>query len=126
MADVAYLCDCNFDKESNVIGLLCKYCKIKDDKLRESQWYEQVKIIKKYLILVENTRGSENKIPIVKTMFEYLLTQHIFIAKNPGFRKAVISKVDEFRTDENIDILLPVFDKFSIFIEELKNHQDYV
>ena len=121
----AVLCDCDFDEKSDIIGSLCKYCKIIDDKLRENQWYEQIKVIKKYLSTVENTPGSENKIPIIYTLFEYLLTLPIFIAKNTGFRNAIINKIIEFKNYEDVTLLLPVFNKFDIFMEEIKNYPDY-
>jgi hypothetical protein len=123
----AVLCDCDFDENSNLISPLCKHCKILDDKQRENKWYEQIKVIKKYLSVVENTKEIKDKVLFLDKLFKYLLTQDVFLAKHTGFRNAVLNKIDELKDDENIREynLLPLLNNTSIFLNELKNHPDY-
>ena len=93
---VAILCDCDYDDESNIIGNLCKYCKVIDDKARENEWYEEVKVIKPMLLKSEYT-PSKDRIPIIRKLFEYIITRDKFMARNPSFRKTVKNKIDEFK-----------------------------
>ena len=121
---VAILCDCDYDDESNIIGNLCKYCKVIDDKARENEWYEEVKVIKPMLLKSEYT-PSKDRIPIIRKLFEYIITRDKFMARNPSFRKTVKNKVDEFKLEEKAASLADIFEKTEIYLEELKHHPEY-
>lgn len=123
---VAILCDCDYDEESNVIGNICKHCKKIDDIERQNEWYEEVKTIKKLLLQSENTQLVHNRIPIIRKMFEYILTRDKFMARNPNFRKSLKNKIDEFKLDQKAKDLADIFEKTEIYLEELKNHPEYL
>jgi uncharacterized protein YktA (UPF0223 family) len=122
----AFLCDCDYNEESEIIGDMCKYCKIKNDKLLKSEWHEEIKVIRKYLNTIEYINNYIDKIPILRKLFEYMITRPKFIAKNNGFRLVVISKMNEIKLNEQSDKLSDIFDKFNIFLEDLKNNDDYI
>lgn len=122
---VAVLCECDYDNESNIIGNMCKYCKEKDDIARKNEWYEEIKTIKKLLLQSENTPLVNNRIPIIREMFEYILTRDKFMARNSNFRNSFKNKIDEFKLDEKSACLADIFEKTEIYLEELKNHPEY-
>lgn len=121
---LAILCDCDYDEDSNVIGNMCKYCKEKDDIARKSEWYEEIKTIKKLLYQSENI-SADNRIPIIRKIFEYILTRDKFIARNSSFRKTLINKIEEFKLEEKAANLADVFNKMDIYLEEIKKHPEY-
>jgi hypothetical protein len=121
----AILCNCEYTEDSKLIGNLCSHCKVKDDKLRQSVWYEEIKTIACFLNEFEYYESINDRLSIMAKIFEYILTRHDFMAKNPGFRIQVIRKIDECRRDERAFSLIHIFDKTSIFLEELKNYPDY-
>jgi hypothetical protein len=121
---VAVLCDCDYDNESQIIGNLCKYCKVIDDKARENEWYEEIKTIKKLLLQSENT-PVDNRIPIIRKLFEYILTRDKFMSRNSNFRNTLKNKIEEFKLDEKAVCLADIFEKTEIYLEELKNHPEY-
>ena len=45
----AVLCNCEYTEDSKLIGSLCSHCKVIDDKLRQSLWYEEIKTINCFL-----------------------------------------------------------------------------
>jgi hypothetical protein len=55
-----------------------------------------------------------------------MITRPKFIAKNNGFRLVVISKMNEIKLNEKANKLSNLFNKFNIYLEELKNHDDYI
>ena len=120
----AILCDCNYDEESNVIGNMCKYCKEKDDIARENEWYEEIKTIQKLLLQTLNT-PSNDRIPLVHKLFEYILTIDKFMSCNSNFRNMVKNKIKEFKLDKNANYLIDILNKTEIYLEELKNNKNY-
>lgn len=60
-------------------------------------------IIKEYLAIVGNCYGQERKAIIAVLLFEILITKlgHDLIEKHYAFRKAVHSKIDEFKTESH-------------------------
>jgi hypothetical protein len=121
---VAVLCDCEYDNESYIIGNMCKYCKEKDDIARKNEWYEEIKTIKPLLLKCENT-PSNDRIPIIRKLFEYILTRNKFMARNSIFRNSLKNKINEFKLDEKAICLTDIFEKTEIYLEELKNHPEY-
>jgi hypothetical protein len=120
----AIFCDCDYDDTSNVIGNMCKYCKTRDDIARKNEWYDEIKTIKKYLLQSENL-PVDDRIPVIRELFEYILTRDKFMARNSKFRITTKNKMEEFKLDEKAACLLDIFNKMDIYLEELKHHPEY-
>ena len=118
----AILCDCEYSSEYIIISEKCNHCIEREKK----PWYTETKIINKYLRLIENTSDIPEKLTIHREMFEYILTCHNFMAKNPNFRKCVISKINEYKLDGRTECLDDIFDKLYIFNNNLITIDGYI
>jgi len=85
--------------------------------------------IKLYLELIEITKGSENKLPILTHMLDYFHTIPNFLCSYPKFRVAVVKKLEELKLDnvqsyynDTYDIKL---DSLKTFIDSLKFNPNY-
>jgi hypothetical protein len=122
----AILCDCEFTEESNVIGSICTHCKKREEIELAKPWHIEVKTIGKYLRQSENTSGINNKLPIIRTMFEFIMTRPIFISKNPNFRKTISNKIEEFIQIDEASSIKDILEQTKIFISNLSSRDDYM
>ena len=118
----AILCDCEYSSEYVIISEKCNHC----TKRESIPWYIEVKTIDKYIRLIEKTSDMPKKLLNTRQLFEYLLTCPTFIAKNPNFRRAVISKINEYKCDDVCISLIDIFDKVSLFINNLATIEGYI
>lgn len=124
--EIAVLCDCEFTDESNIIGSICTHCKKREEIELAKPWGIEVKTIAKYLRQCENAENINARLPIVKTMFEFIMTRPIFISKNPNFRNAIINKIEEIINVEEANSIRYILENTKIFISNLSSRDDYV
>jgi Rad3-related DNA helicase len=124
--DYAHFCDCDYDEQSKLVGIMCKHCKIiEDEGIAKNKWYKQIKKVSAYVKLTELQSNKEDRIIIVIELYEYLMTLPELVAEHKKFRTVTIEKVIKFKEEEDDENLIKTFDKFLLFIEELKNHPGY-
>ena len=124
--EIAVLCDCEFTEESNIIGSICTHCKKREEIELAKPWGIEVKTIAKYLRQSENAENINARLPIIRTMFEFIMTRPIFISKNPNFRNAIINKIEEIINVEEASSIKDILENTKIFISNLSSRDDYV
>lgn len=124
--EIAVLCDCEFTEESNIVGSICKHCKKREEIELAKPWSFEIKTIAKYLRQSENAENINSRLPIVKTMFEFIMSRPIFMSKNPNFRKAVINKIEEIIPVEEANSIKNILENTKAFISNLSSRDDYV
>jgi len=123
----AHFCDCDYDEKSNLIGIMCKHCqKIEDEGIAKNKWYKQIKKVSAYVRLTDLQSSKEDRIIIVIELYEYLMGLPELVAQHKNFRAVTILKVEKFKEEEDDENLIKTLDKFLLFVEELKNHPEYV
>jgi hypothetical protein len=122
---IAEKCDCIYDDDNNV-NFLCTNCKKYNDKEKANPWYIEIIIIRKYLQDCDIIEDLNLRIITIKKLFEFLLTRPDFIAKNPNFRKCLLSKIDQFKNDEQGKDLHSLCDNLNNFIKCLEDKDNYI
>jgi hypothetical protein len=122
---IAELCDCEYSDDSNILGSICTHCKKREEIEQAKPWYIEVKTIRKYFNQMDKSTSVDERLPIIRNIFEYILTRPIFIAANPNFRKAMLNKMNELRQCQDAASLKDVFDKTDKFIESLSDYNEY-
>jgi hypothetical protein len=122
---IGILCDCEYNDKNELINSLCNHCHLREEKQKSKPWYIEVKTISKYLKLQELTSNIEDRMVIMKDMFEYIMTCTKFMAQNPKFRITASLKIKEFREDPRSSSIKHILDKTNDFIENLKNVEGF-
>jgi hypothetical protein len=91
-----------------------------------AKWREDTATIREMLFAVDSADSTAEKVAKTMELFNYLLSKLNFLAAQPLFRRAVLNKMAELRTDERASALLPTFAKMETLLEELKSLPDYV
>jgi len=122
---IAVLCDCEYSDDSNILGSICTHC-IKREEIEQAKpWYIEIKTLKKYFDQMEKATSVDERLSIIRNIFEYILTRPIFIAANPNFRNAILNKMIEFKQCKDATSLNDVFDKTNKFIESLSEYNEF-
>jgi hypothetical protein len=111
----AVLCDCDY--EENILIKECKYC-IKP-------YNTEVTTLRNLLSSMEHKTLLSERLDLIRQIFEYILTCSDFIASQPGFRKAVSNKLNEFRSNEQCNSLTYLFDKMDVFLVTIQGNSLY-
>lgn len=122
---LAVLCNCEYSDDSNIIGTMCTHCKGRGEIERNKKWQYEVKVVNQHLYIFNNKVLIEERVPIIKEIFEFLLTRPHFIANNPRFRETLILKIEEFQADPHAECLKETLDKMTIFLDTLESHEEY-
>jgi hypothetical protein len=122
---IAEQCNCIYDDTDN-IKFLCINCKKIEDKNKTTPWYFEINTIQNYLYNTELTDNINIRIIIIKKLFEFLLTREEFIAKSPKFRESLLSKIDQFKNDEQAKELHSLCENLKIFINSLEEKDNYI
>jgi len=120
MEYTAVLCDCDY--EENKLIKKCKYC---DERNKSHLYNTEISTLRNLLSSMENKTLLSERLDHIKQIFEYLLTCSDFIASYPGFRKAVIDKLFEFRFNEQCNSLNYLFDKIDVFLVTIQTSPLY-
>lgn len=91
-----------------------------------AKWREDTATIRDMLFAVDSADSTAEKVAKTMELFNYLLSKLNFLAAQPLFRRAVLNKMAELRTDERASALLPTFAKMETVLEEVKALPDYV
>jgi len=124
--EIAVLCDCEFTEESNIIGSICSYCKIREEIELAKPWGLEIKIIGKYLRQSDNASSIDIKLPIIRKLFEFIMTRPIFVSKSPNFRRVVLWKIKQFNQEEEASSLKDILEQTNTFISNLSTREDYI
>ena len=122
---IGILCDCEYTEDNILINSICSHCFKREEIEKSKPWYIEVKTINKLLLKSNSITIIEDRLPIIKDLFEYILTCDEFIAKNPRFRNTVLNKIEEFKLDERIGPVKDVLEKTKEFIANLVNYEGY-
>jgi hypothetical protein len=124
--EIAVLCDCEFTEESNVIGSICTYCKKREEIQLAKPWGFEIITIGKYLRQSDNASSVDMKIPIIRKLFEFIMTRPIFMSNHPIFRKVVLCKIKQFNQEEEANSLKDILEQTNTFISNLSSRTDYL
>lgn len=122
---IGVFCDCEYTEDNILINSTCEHCLKREEIEKSKPWYIEVKTINKLLLKSNSTIIIEDRLLIIKDMFEYILTCDEFIAKNPKFRNTVLNKIEEFKSDERVGPMKDVLEKTKEFIANLVNYEGY-
>jgi hypothetical protein len=90
----------NYGKQCLIYCKTSKYC-TQHHYQRNNREY-CIKFVTLYLDLVQNATGRLNKIKLSDTLFRYLVFNKDFLNQHNTFKNAVIKKLNEFITQENL------------------------
>lgn len=127
-------CDCEHDDDTGKMIFMCKWCtpyvplSNKNTITTTIETTETTKTTKiySYINMCNSTDDMSLKISTIRDMFEYIITCHEFVAKNPKFRKTILDKIKEFELDERCNSIKDILEKTHNFIIDLSSRDDYI